>query len=366
MKHPLAFLFILVTLVFAAFFLLGDSNEKSKSEGKILPVQVIAVYEETISDSVESLGTAMANESVDITANVNETLAEINFEDNQQVKKGDIIARLSQQEEQAQLAAAQARQTENRRELKRLNTLLKNKAAAQREYDERITQIEVAKQQAEEIQARIADRTLRAPFDGVLGIRRLSVGALVQPGDLITTIDDLNTIKLDFTIPATYLQSLKAGLPIEARSAALGDNVFRGEIASVNSRIDPVTRSILVRAMIPNPDALLKPGLLMQVTLLKDEHKAMVIPEESVIQRGERQFVLVVDDSNTVIEREVHSAIRHPGMIEITDGLQLGEHVITRGINVVRAGQTVEISEVWDDIRKPQTGAQPATSEQGN
>lgn len=333
-----------------------DDGARREANTAPLPVEAIAAYEATISDSVESLGTARANESVDVTANVAETIRELNFEDGQQVEKGHVIARLSQQEEAAQLAAAEARQKENRRELDRLQTLLRNRAAAQREYDERLTLIEVTKQDIEAIRARIADRTLRAPFDGVLGIRRVSVGALVQPGDLITTIDDLSRIKLDFTVPAIYLPSILLGTPIEARAAGFGERVFRGDVESVNSRVDPVTRSVLVRALIANDDRALKPGVLMQVTLLRDAREALVIPEESTIQRGDRHFVLVVQEDGTVEERQVHIGVRQPGMVEITRGLQMGEKVITRGIGTARAGQKVEIRRLWDRIRAPETG----------
>lgn len=358
-------IFLLVTAsVFAAVVMvlaLWDGPDNNGKDPKILPVEVIAVYEETISDHIESLGTTLANESVNITATVSETLAEINFDDGKWVEKGYVIARLSQLEEQAQLAAAQARLRENRRELKRLQTLLKNQAAAQREYDERLTQIEIAARQIDEIQARIADRTLRAPFDGVLGIRRLSVGALVQPGDMISTIDDLSRIKLDFTVPDIFLSALQKGTPIEARSTALGNAVFRGEIASVNSRIEPVTRAILVRALLPNKDYLLKPGLLMQVTVLKNKRKALVVPEESVIQRQSAHYVLVITPDSIVEERKVTIGVRHPGMVEIRDGLKVGEKVITRGVNVARIGQKVIIGDTWKTIRPPQTDEKPAS-----
>jgi membrane fusion protein (multidrug efflux system) len=353
MKSKFLLLFVVLATVGAAGYALFNHRQAQEKGDKTQSVEVIAAYEHTLSDSVESLGTAMANESVNITATVSETLAEINVDDGEYVEKDYVIARLAQAEELAQLAAAEARQQENQRELKRLKTLLQNKAAAQREYDERLTQIEITKREAEEIQARIADRTLRAPFEGVLGIRRLSVGALVQPGDLITTIDDLSRIKLDFTVPAVFLSSLKVGTPIEARSSALGETPFYGEIASVNSRIDPVTRSVLVRAIIPNTKHLLRPGLLMQVTLLKDQRTALVVPEECIIQRQKKHYVLVVDADKTVHQREVQTGVRHPGIIEIISGLNVGEIVITRGLNVVRAGQKVSISDTWESIRPP-------------
>lgn len=345
---------VAVAAAVGSYLLFGGAGEKDGRPDTATPVQVLKVYEDTIYDSVESLGTTRANESIEVTANVAETITLLNFDDNQLVKKGDLIALLSQQEERAQLAAAQARLQENQRELKRLETLLKNKAAAQREYDERLTLIEITKQDIEGIRARIADRSLHAAFDGVLGIRRVSVGALVQPGEVITTLDDVSRMRLDFTVPSIYMDSLRPGVPIEARRDGIGHEVFRGEIYSVNSRIDPVTRSVLVRAILPNDENILKPGLLMRVTLLRNQRKALVIPEESVLQRERNHFVLVVPEGGGAVEqRRITTGMRLPGIVEVLDGLEAGELIITRGINMVTEGQEVRISETWPRIRSP-------------
>lgn len=344
------------------WFFAGDDAAEQQAKGT--PVEAIRLYKDTIYDSVESLGTTRANESIDITANVSEVITEIAFSDGDAVKEGDLIVRLSQNEEQAQLAAAQARQRENQRELKRLKTLLKNRAAAQREYDERLTQIEITKREIEEIEARIADRTLRAAFDGVLGVRRVSIGALVQPGEVITTLDDISRMKLDFTVPAVYMDSLRVGVPTEARRDGISDELFRGEIYSVNSRIDPITRSVLVRAILPNDSGLLKPGLLMRVNLLRNERKALVLPEESVFQREDDHYVLVVPEGGGEAEqRKILTGMRRPGMIEVLSGLQEGEYVITRGINRVTDGQQVQINKVWNRIRPPITAEEPPMPE---
>jgi len=323
------------------------------------PVVTLSAGKETVHDSVEALGTANANESIDITATVTETISEIRFQDGQHVKKGDIIVLLDQQEETAQLGAARAQLAENERELGRLKNLRANRAASQRDYDERATMRDVTLQQIKEIEARIEDRTLRAPFAGQLGVRRLSVGALVRPGDLITTLDDENAIKLDFTVPALYIDSLAPGLKVEATSDAIRDKVFEGVIDTVNSRIDPVTHSVLVRALLPNEEGLIRPGLLMQVTLLKDRREVLVVPEESVMQRQSKHYLMIVKDDNTVQEREVQIGIRKNGVVEITRGLQVGEKLIVRGMGSVRDGQQIVVQESWDKMKDSQFESTP-------
>ncbi len=352
-----ALLTLLVVGIVIYYFWQQYGTKASKTQPDT-PVTVIKVYKDMIFDSVEALGTTYANESVDITTNITETIREIRFDDGQEVKQGDIIAVLEQSEEEAQLAAAKAQLAEHQRELKRIDSLVKQKAAAKRDYDERRTQLEVTEQQIKEITARMEDRTLRAPFDGVLGVRRLSMGALVQPGQLITTIDDIHQIKLDFNVASTYLTQLQVGTPIEAISSELGGKVFNGTIQTINSRIDPVTRSVLVRALIPNPDGLLKPGLLMRVVLLKDQRRALIVPEDAIIQKQDAHFVLTVDpEKNTVAQRKITLGTRRPGIAEVKEGLEEGELVIVRGVGRVRPDQKVSLQEVWDKIRAPNSGA---------
>ncbi len=328
----------------------GGGNERPAT-----PVEVFPATLKSLHDSVEVLGNARANESVDISSNVSETIHEIRFTDGQYVLKGDVLAILEQSEEQAQLKAAELQLAEHERELARIQRLLKSKAASKRDADERETKVEIARQTAEEIKARIADRTIVAPFDGILGIRQVSVGALARSGDVLTTIDDIHRIKLDFYVPSVFLPQLKPGNQIEATVEALDNRIFNGNIDTINTRVDAATRSVLVRAVIPNPDLTLKPGLLMKINLIRNERESLVVPEEAMIQRARRFFLLIVDEENIVHEREVAIGAHYPGVMEITEGLKEGEKVVVRGIHTARDGQPVNVLKVWDEIRKPIT-----------
>lgn len=207
----------------------------------------------------------------------------------------------------------------------------------------------------EAVKSRIADRIVVAPFDGVVGLRRISVGALVEPGTVVTNLDDDSVMKLDFNVPATFLPNIRIGSPIVATARAFGDQTFRGEISSIDSRVDPVTRSITVRAQIPNPKGVLKAGLLMTVEVLKNERKAVIIPEEAVIVRGREAHVLVVDptaETPTAEKKAVTLGRRQAGTVEIRNGLMAGEHVVTHGTLRVRPGQPVSITAI-DDGNQP-------------
>jgi membrane fusion protein (multidrug efflux system) len=156
-------------------------------------------------------------------------------------------------------------------------------------------------------------------------------------------------MKLDFTVPSIHLASLQTGLPIVATSPAFNGRRFEGTVASINSRIDPVTRAIVVRAMLPNSERLLKPGLLMNVTLLKNPRDVLVIPEEALIPSGRDNLVLVVDRSvepTLAQRRQVTIGGRRPGEVEILDGLQSGEFVVVHGTLRTRPGQPVTVIAV--------------------
>jgi membrane fusion protein (multidrug efflux system) len=351
-KRGFWLLSLLLLGILAGYFFSGDSVDAPKSEST--PIVATRLIKKEIYDSVNALGTASANESIDITANATEKISSIEFEDGQQVKKGDVIVVLEQHEEQAQLKAAQVQLAEHKRELSRLKSLIAQKAASKREYDERKTLIGIAEQEAKEIQARIEERTLRAPFDGVVGLRRLSVGGLVMPGEIITTLDDVDPIKLNFNVPDVYLSSLSTGMPIEAKSSSLGKNTFMGTIAKVDTRVDPVTRSVVVRALIPNENGHISPGVLMQVDLIKNKRKAIIAPEEAVFQKQEDHFVWAIDENTmTVSQQKVQVGVRRPGIIEIASGLDAGALIVLRGIDHVREGQKISIQPAIDARSKP-------------
>ena len=319
--------------------------------GKPKHVIVAPVMLREISDRVEALGTARANESVNITANVSEKIKEIHFEDNQPVKAGEILVVLNQAEEQANLKQAQAVRGERKLALDRLLQLDERKLAAPDEIDR--TRLELAQADASitAIKARISDRVIRAPFDGVVGLRNISVGALVESGDLIATLDDTSQIKLDFSVPAMFLSELKPGLKIKARATSLGNKEYLGEVKSIDSRVDPVTRSVQVRALLPNPDGSIIPGILMQVDLLRNTRQAIVIPEAALLPLADRQYVMVRvsrDGKDTVEKRDVDIGIRMPGYVEILSGLSAGEYVVTHGNSRVGPGDSLDVLAVDD------------------
>ena len=308
-----------------------------------------------IADSLEALGTLRANETVQVTANVSDTVSRINFEDGQAVKAGDVLVQLTDAEESALLAEAESLADEAERQHERIKHLVAQGNASESLLDERQREWRTAEARLKAVRSRLEDRIITAPFSGHVGLRQVSPGALVSPGDVITTLVDDSRMKLDFTVPAIYLNSVSRGTVIEASTPVFPNRSFAGSVTSVDSTIDPVTRSITVRAMIPNERHDLVPGMLMTLNLLRNERDAIVISEEAIVPRGDSTFVLVV---NTSVEpylaeqRLVKLGMRMPGQVEVLSGLNVGETIISHGTLKVRPGAPVRILAV-DDGSQP-------------
>ena len=322
-----------------------------KGKGKPKHVIVAPVVMQEISDRVEALGSARATESVNITSNVTEKITRIDFEDGQHVKAGATLAVLDHAEEQAELKRAQAVRGERKLALQRLKKLEGRKLTSTDEIDRTRLELEQADASITVIETRISDRVIRAPFDGIVGLRDISVGALVETGDLIATLDDTRLIKLDFSVPSVFLTELKPGLKIKARALALANREYLGEVKSIDSRVDPVTRSIQVRALLPNPDGSILPGILMQVDLLRNTRQALVVAEAALMPLADRQYVMLridKDGKDTVEKKQVKIGLRLPGYVEIISGLNEGDEVVTHGNSKVRAGDILDVMAVDD------------------
>lgn len=319
-----------------------QSNQQniSNDHSRILTVDAIQAKHFTIFDEIEALGTTFANEAVEITANTTDIITQIMFTDSMNVSKGDILAILQQEEELAQKQVILAQKDENERELKRLSNLLKNNATAKNEYDQRKTLLRISESRLEEVNARINDKTIRAPFDGIVGLRKISIGSLVEPGTVITTLDDISKIKLDFSIPERYLDVVQQGLNIKAHSDAL-NILFEGTITNIDSRVDATTRSVEVRAILPNDNRKLKPGMLLSIKLLRNERKSIVVPEEAITSIQSRHFAYLIDE-NKVIKKEIKIGQRKSGWVEILDGIEADDIVMTHGQIRVRPGESVK------------------------
>lgn len=332
----------------------------SKSSGPIA-VDAHTVAKRSFADETLAIGTLRSEEAIEVSPSVTERIESLHFDDGEFVKAGQLLAMLAVAEETAMLDGANAELEEEMREVERLTALTQKNAVASETLDTRKTQETVARGRIQMMEAMVAERQIKAPFAGVVGLRRISPGALVEPGTVITTLDKIDTMKLDFTVPEVFLGTLKKGVKIQAKSPAFPDRAFDGEISTVDSRVDSVTRSVAVRARIPNDDRLLRPGMLLTVVLERNAREAIAVPERAIVPVRNSQAVYRIKDGNMVEKVEVGLGRRVPGYVEILSGLEEGDRIVTDGILTLSDGAAVEVKGEFD---KPVEGFDPTNSTQ--
>jgi membrane fusion protein (multidrug efflux system) len=309
--------------------------------GGAIKVVTQKVELQAVVDEIQALGTANANESIEIQPRVSSLIERVMFEEGQLVDKGDLLVELENSEIVAGLALAEASLSESRSLYSRSKSLANTQAISVSNLEQLLAQVQVDEAQVEAAKARLSNTVIRAPFSGRIGLRRVSPGSFVSNSTIITTLDDVSTIKLDFSVPETFLTVLSEGMKITADSLVYPGRVFSGSVASIDTRLDPVTRAVQVRAIIPNSDGALKPGMFMSVDLQRERGNQLLAPEQSIVPEGSRQFVYVVADG-VAEKRAVQLGRRIPGFVVISSGLEAGEAVITEGTHKVRDGSQVE------------------------
>lgn len=354
-----AFIVVFAILGLAAFFgvakYLTTEDQNGRRQRPPTPVIVAPVAMGEFVDRIEALGTVVANESVAITAQVTDTVREILFEDGQLVEEGALLVRLTSEQEEAELKEALATLLEANQQLERIRGLVSRGTTTRQQLDVAISARDQAAARVRAIEARLADRRIKAPFGGLLGFRRVSRGTLVTPGTVITTLDEIDPVKLDFPVPETFVGAIRVGLELTAHSDAYPDQDFKGEVTAIDTRVDTTTRSIVIRSVIPNPDNTLRPGMLMSVEVFRNRRQSMLIPEDAVVPIDETVFVFRLKEDGTIERVRIKTGGRNPGTVEVLDGLNVGDLVVVGGTNRVRDGSKVRVVETrgGDDTETP-------------
>lgn len=322
------------------YFFMADAQQASGSgTGRAdvgSPVDVFKARPGVAIDAIELVGTARAQEAVNIVARTSGRIASIEFQEGQHVKAGTLLVSLDSATEEADLRQAQAQLEDARAQYQRARALSDGRNIAQADVETRRAAVEVAQARVDMARARLREQRIVAPFDGIIGIREVSVGALVDPTTRLTTLDDISNIRLDIMVPERFLSRITIGQPVVATTSAFPEHRFAGRVTQIDSRVDSVTRSVRVQAQIPNEDLLLRPGMFMNVRLVLDQREnAVFVPEEALIVQGSRRYVYVVSDKKAV-RTDVVIGTRQDGMVEILDGVGIGDAVVVAGSNRLR------------------------------
>ena len=314
---------------------------RAEATATAIPVVTRAAHVEEMGIEIEAVGTTQANESVEVTSKASNTVTAIRFQEGEEVERGTVLVEMDAAQARAALAEAQASLARSRSQYERSRDLQARQVLSMADLELVQASLKADEARVAAAEARLADTVIRASFKGRTGFRRVSVGSFVSPGTVITTLDDTSVIKLDFTVPETSLFVLRRGLPVTASAAGLPGRAFSGTVTNMDSRVDPVTRSVTVRAEIDNADGVLREGMFMTVSLQGELTPTLLVPEEALVPERGHAYVFVVRD-NIVERREVRTGKRRPGYVEIVEGLAEHERVVVDGTQNVRDGNAVQ------------------------
>ena len=342
---------IIIVLISLIAYLTWPEKQVEKSQYKrFVAVKMTPVILTDFIESVEAVGTASANEQVKITSKNSDLVDEVYFSDGEKVKKGELLVTLNNQEEHAKVSELSANLLESQAHLKRLSDLLLSNATSMSLVEQQVAKTKAIEAQLLSAQARLNDTGIRAPFAGVLGFREISRGAYIDAGTIITSLDDLSQIKVDFYLPERLFTKINIDQKITAFNTAYDEKAFVGKIIAIDSRIDPKTRSMKVRAIIANPSGKLRPGMLLNISVLLQIEKIFQLPESAIIPIEDKHYVFVVNEEKALRKR-IEIGRRHPGFVEISSGLIEGELVVVEGALKLRDGTAVTIID--QKVEKP-------------
>jgi len=320
----------------------GGSEQEARGERPASAVNTVRPERDTVSDVVKAVGNLQALNAVELTTEVSGRVIEINLAAGNKVAEGDLLLRLDDRQARADLAEIEARLADARRQLERASRLRSNNSISQSQVDELRTAVDVALAQRQAARVRLENHRIQAPFSGVVGLSDISIGAYVTAGTTITTLDTTERMELNFSIPERFLGQVSVGQAVRGVSPAFPDEAFGGELVELGTRINELSRSLPVRALIDNTDGRLRPGQFMSATLTLQQREALVIPEQAVMIRGDEQYVFVAEDG--IAKRvSVQLGSRMPGLVEVVSGVQSEDEVIVTGQDRLSSGDRIRV-----------------------
>ena len=315
-------------------------------------VETQAVSVRVLDDDVSAVGSLVSNESVVLRPEVSGRIEAIHFRDGEPVRRGEVLVELDAAVQRAELQQARANLTLAEADFSRTQDLFGRKFVSRSSLDDARAKLEVARAGVALAQARLARMQIRAPFDGVVGIRSVSPGDFVKDGDVLINLEDIATLKLDFRLPELYLDRVRSGQTLELSSDVLPGELFAATVEAIDPLVDAEGRAVRLRASLPNPDMRLRPGVFVRVRLILAERgEVAMVPEAALVPApGDVQFVYRVADGK-VQRVNVRTGQRRDAMVEIVDGLQPGMVVVTAGQLKLRDGADVKVAAASATLR---------------
>jgi membrane fusion protein (multidrug efflux system) len=321
-----------------------------------------AVKAESWETALPSVGTLNAVQGVTLAAELAGKVVEIAFEAGTPVKKGDILLRQDTSSEEAQLPGAVAQENLSRANRERFDQLFARQLISQAEHDNAVAATDQAQAQVENIRATIAKKTIRAPFSGHLGIRQVNLGQMLREGDPIVTLQSLDPIYVDFTLPQQQLALVRRGLTVQVTTDALPGETLQGRITAISPLVDAETRQIKMQATVANRGNKLRPGMFVSVSVgLPARQKVLAVPATAVLYAPYGDSVFIVEDAannkgKVLRQQFVRLGVKRGDFVAVTGAVKEGETVVSTGVFKLRTAQSVVIdNKLAPDFRKEPT-----------
>jgi membrane fusion protein (multidrug efflux system) len=356
-RTRLAAIGLLLVLAFGYLVYVRLSGGQHMGEFPPAAVETVRAQEDAVEVKVAALGTLQADQSITIAPEIQGIVTSIDFTDGQRLEKDGLIITLDSGSLKARLMQAQARVTLTRANFERAERLRKQGSGTERARDEALNDMKSAEADAAAAQADLDKAMIRAPFGGIIGLRQVSLGQFLRPGDPIATLADVDNLRIDFRVSEVFLTRIEKGQEVSVRLDALPGETFKGIISAVDPVVDINGRAISVRALLANESGKLRPGLFGRVDIVTQTRKSVVVPEAAIVpQQTGAKAVFVVSDKNIAELRPVEIGERQPGKVEILSGVKPGEIVVTAGQLKLREGAPVM------PVAPEETGGAPASA----
>lgn len=338
------------------------ADAKAAASSQATPVEVADARTTRTSVDIQAVGSLLSDESVMIAPEIAGRISQIVFEEGRPVRKGEVIVKLDDSLVRAEFAQAKARLELAEANNDRARALSRTGNVTERSRDEAVATFETAKAELQLAETRLAKHVLTAPFDGIAGVRAVSVGAYVPVGTPVVNIEKIDQLKVDFRIPEIHLRDVRVGQEIEIAVDALPRRTFRGEIYAINPMVDVNGRALEIRGRIANPDMTLRPGLFARIRIKGlSETPVVLVPESAILPRAGESFLYRIDGEGRAVEQKVRLGMRRDGEVEIVEGLEPPAVVVVAGQQRLKTGDRVEV-QPSAAVSAPRRSERPARS----
>ena len=326
------------------FYQFGQMKEMMSQPQPPAIISVTKATTENWQPAIKAVGSITAINGIEVANEVPGVIESIGFESGDTVNKGDVLVRLDAAIDEAALRTRRAEAQLAEQEFKRVSDLLPKRAVSQSQYDEAKANFDAARARVNEAEAQLNKKVIRAPFDGKLGIRMVDQGQYVATGTPIVEINMLNPIYVDYTLSEKFLPDVDQGYPVSVTVAAVPDQSFEGEVSAINTSVNPETRTVRIRATLDNEENLLRPGMFVKTEIVKAAHTNVVVVSKKLVVKRQNQDVVFVEESARAQMRTVETGLESRDSIEIADGIEEGDRLITSNYETLRARTRVRVT----------------------